>query len=199
IFDGNCWIAYGGDRRKQVESAAEFLVKDGSGQIVAARRAAAQKEPAAHPIIRLVDRDVLAGHPRVPDEIRGRRQSAKAATDDMRLHPPPPWTPSSGGPPDPSPLKQATGRELSKRQSHVTVRRVALADVLAVSVDELYQRRVSPARLDCPVTMSLFDQGVSGPMMMMTSIAVSPSMADIAPRLRMACLPTPDLNRLRLP
>jgi len=31
ILDGNVWIGSAGDRREQVESAAEFLVKDGAG------------------------------------------------------------------------------------------------------------------------------------------------------------------------
>src|SRR5206468_7080025 len=55
-------------------------------QVVAALRAAAEKEPAAQHIVRLVDRDVGSGHISVPDEKRGCRQSAEAATDDMSLH-----------------------------------------------------------------------------------------------------------------
>ena len=47
---------------------------------------AAEKEPAAHLLVGLVDRDVLAGHSRVPDEKRGRRQSAKSSTNDVRPH-----------------------------------------------------------------------------------------------------------------
>ena len=61
ILDGNFWIARGGDRGQQVESAAEFLVEDGPGQIVATLRAAAEKEPAAQLVFRLVDRDVRSG------------------------------------------------------------------------------------------------------------------------------------------
>jgi hypothetical protein len=90
FFDRNRRIARRRDRLQQVERAAEFVVEDGTRQVVAGLRIAAQKEPAAHPLIRLVDRDVLAGHSRVADEIRGRRQPAKPATDDMRLHQPPP-------------------------------------------------------------------------------------------------------------
>ena len=58
------------DRLEQLEGAAKFLV--------ATLRAAAEKEPTAHPLVRLVDSDVLAGHPRVPDEQCGRRQSTKS-------------------------------------------------------------------------------------------------------------------------
>src|SRR5262249_7567917 len=47
--------------------------------------------------------------PCVPDEQRGRRQSAKPATDDMCLHRPPPWTSGFGGAPDQSPLEQSNG------------------------------------------------------------------------------------------
>ena len=54
-------IACGRDRLQQIERAAEFLVKDGARQVVAARRAAAEKEPAAQPLVRLVDRDVAPG------------------------------------------------------------------------------------------------------------------------------------------
>ena len=93
LRDGNRGIACGGDRLEQIERAAEFLVKDGARQVVAALRAAAEKEPAAQPLVRLVDRDVRPGHPRVPDEKGGRRQSAKSATDDMRPHRPSPFTP----------------------------------------------------------------------------------------------------------
>src|SRR5215831_12078172 len=93
IFDGNSRIACGGDRRKQVECTTEFLVEDGTRHIVAGLRTAAQKQPATQPLFRLVDRDVLAGKPRVPDEISGRRQSAKPATDNMRFHRLVPWTP----------------------------------------------------------------------------------------------------------
>src|SRR5262249_27244530 len=69
-----------------IERAAEFLVEHRARQIVAALRAAAEKEPAAHLLVRLVDRDVLAGHLRVADKKPGRRQSAKSSTDDMRSH-----------------------------------------------------------------------------------------------------------------
>jgi hypothetical protein len=86
FFYGNSRIAYGGDRIKQVRCAAEFVVKDGTGQVVAGVRATAQKEAAAHALIRVVDRDVLAGYFGVADEISGRRQSAKTATDNVRLH-----------------------------------------------------------------------------------------------------------------
>src|SRR5262249_16828138 len=47
IFDGNVWISCAGDRREQLESAAEFLVKDRAGQVVAALRTAIQEEPTA--------------------------------------------------------------------------------------------------------------------------------------------------------
>lgn len=46
ILDANSWIACRGDRRKKLECAAEFAVKDGTGQVVAAFCAAAQKEAA---------------------------------------------------------------------------------------------------------------------------------------------------------
>src|SRR4029077_18228260 len=93
LRDGNRGIACGRDRLEQIERAAEFLVKYGARQVVAALRAAAEKEPAAQPLVRLVDRDVRPGHPRVADEKTGRRQSAKSATDDMRPHRPSPFTP----------------------------------------------------------------------------------------------------------
>ena len=86
LFDGNFGVVFSGDRREQIESAAEFFVKDGAGQVVAALGAPVQKEPAAQVLIRLVDRDVMAGHPCVPDEQRRGRQSAKPAANDMRLH-----------------------------------------------------------------------------------------------------------------
>src|SRR5262249_40855086 len=96
VFDGDGRIACRGDSRKQVEGATEFRVKYGAArQDGAGFRAAAERERATHPLIRLVDRDVLASPPRVADAIRGRRQSAKPATDDMRLHRPPPWTPGT--------------------------------------------------------------------------------------------------------
>ena len=104
IPDGCLGIGLGGDIREQVESAAEFLVKDGAGQVVAARRAAIQEEPAAEPLIRLVDRDILAGHIGVADEKRGRGQTAKSAANDMGLHLFLPWSRCLGGPPHPSPL-----------------------------------------------------------------------------------------------
>src|SRR5215831_2923111 len=93
FFDGNSWIACRRDRIKRVECAAELIVKDRTRQVVAALRTAAQKEPAPHPLIRLVDRDVLAGHSCVPDETCGRRESAKPAPDNVRLHLPPPEAP----------------------------------------------------------------------------------------------------------
>src|SRR5437016_975809 len=114
ISYGNLGVDFGGNRREQVESAAEFLVKDRAGQVVAALRTAAQKEPAAYPIIRLIDCDVLAGHVSVPDEKRGRRQSAEPAANDMRLHcllpRPPVWEY-----PNPSPLKQVRKCELNTK------------------------------------------------------------------------------------
>ena len=73
LFDGNVGVGFGGDIREQVESAAEFLVKDRPRQVVAALRTAAEKEAAAQLFIRLVDRDVLAGYAGVPDEQRRRR------------------------------------------------------------------------------------------------------------------------------
>src|SRR6202042_3681722 len=48
LFDGNVGVRFGGDRREQVKSAAEFLVEHGAGQAVAARGASVQKEPAAN-------------------------------------------------------------------------------------------------------------------------------------------------------
>src|SRR5262249_52278730 len=78
VRDGNRGIACGGDRLEQLEGAAKFLVEHGARQVVAALRAATEKEPTTHPLVRLVDRDVLAGYPRVLDEQRGRRQSAKS-------------------------------------------------------------------------------------------------------------------------
>src|SRR5262245_12380664 len=86
ILDGNVGIGCGGDRSEQVESAAELLVKDGAGQVVAALRTAIQKEPAAQLLIGFVDRDVVAGHAGVPDEQRRGRETPKSASDDMRLH-----------------------------------------------------------------------------------------------------------------
>src|SRR5262249_54004928 len=93
LRDGNRGIACRGNRLEQIERAAEFLVKDGARQIVAALRAAAEKEPAAQLLVRLIDRDIRPRHPRVADEKRGRRQSAKSATDDMRCHRTSPWAP----------------------------------------------------------------------------------------------------------
>jgi hypothetical protein len=87
VFDGDRWIACGGDRREQVECTAKFRVKDGTAwQDVTGLRTATQRERATHLLVRLVDSNVLAGHPRIPDQIRSGRQSAKPATDDMRLH-----------------------------------------------------------------------------------------------------------------
>src|SRR5262249_59068094 len=85
IFDGNSRIACGGDRRKQVECTTEFLVEDGTRHIVTGFRTATQKQPATHPLFRLVDRDVLAGKLRVPDEICARSQSSQHATANMRF------------------------------------------------------------------------------------------------------------------
>ena len=73
LFDGNVGVGFGGNIREQVESAAEFLVEDRPGKVVAALRTAAQKEAAAQLFIRLVDRDVLARYAGVPDEQRRRR------------------------------------------------------------------------------------------------------------------------------
>jgi hypothetical protein len=87
---GNGGVACRGDRLEQIERAAEFLVKDGAGQVVAALRAAAEKESTAQPLVGLVNRDIGPGHPGVADEKCSRRQSAKPATDDMRLHRSPP-------------------------------------------------------------------------------------------------------------
>ena len=86
ILDGNLRIVCGGNGREQVEGAAEFLVEDRAGQVVAARRTAGEKEPAAQLPVRFVDRDVLTGRVSVPDKICRRRQSAKPAANDMRLH-----------------------------------------------------------------------------------------------------------------
>src|SRR5262245_20984154 len=86
LGDGNGGIAGGGDQLEQVERAAEFLVEDGARQVVAALRTAAEKEPAAQQLVRLVDRDVDPGQAGVPDEKRGGRQSAEPATDDVRPH-----------------------------------------------------------------------------------------------------------------
>ena len=91
VRDRNRGIACGGDRLEQIERAAVFLVEDGARQVVAALRAAAEKEPAAQHLAGIVDCDVRPGHPGVADEKRRRRQSAKSATDDMRLHRPFPW------------------------------------------------------------------------------------------------------------
>ena len=55
----------------------------------------AQKEAATHPLFGLVDRDVLPGYLCVEDEIASGRQSAKPASDDMRLHRPAPRIPNS--------------------------------------------------------------------------------------------------------
>src|SRR5215831_20440989 len=86
VCDGNRGIACRGDRLEQLEGAAKFLVEHGARQVVATLRAAAEKKPAAQLLVRLVDRDVLAGHLRVPDEQRGRRKSAKSSTNDMCPH-----------------------------------------------------------------------------------------------------------------
>ena len=61
------------------------LSKTGPGRC-SRRGAAAEKEFATQHIARLVDRDIGSGHVSIPDEKRGCRQSAEAATDDMRLH-----------------------------------------------------------------------------------------------------------------
>src|SRR5438105_13733855 len=68
LRDGNRGIACGGDRLEQIERAAEFLVKHGARQVVAALRAAAEKESTAQPLVRLIDRDIRPGHLRVADE-----------------------------------------------------------------------------------------------------------------------------------
>jgi hypothetical protein len=86
LRDGNRGIACRGNRLEQVERAAEFLVKDGAREVVAIPRAAAEIEPAAQLLVRLIDCDIRPRHPRVADEQRGRRQSAKSTTDDMRCH-----------------------------------------------------------------------------------------------------------------
>src|SRR5580700_3395220 len=88
LRDIDVWVAQSGDRREQVQSAAELLVEDGAGQVVTVLRVAIQKEPAAKLLFRLIDRDVRPGHVRVPDEQRCRSQSGKPAANDMRLHPP---------------------------------------------------------------------------------------------------------------
>src|SRR4029077_9128324 len=119
---GNSGIAGGGDRLEQFERAAKFLVEDGARQVVAARRAAAEKEPTAQQLFRFVDRDVRPGHPRVADRKRGRRQSAKPATDDMRLHRSPPWTLGLGGPSALSLIEQATGREQQAASPNISPR-----------------------------------------------------------------------------
>src|SRR5437764_1182763 len=86
LRDGNRGIACGWDRLEQIERAAEFLVEHGARQVVAALRAAAEKESTAQPLVRLIDRDIRPGHLRVADEKGGRCQSPKAAADDVRLH-----------------------------------------------------------------------------------------------------------------
>ena len=86
LLDGDLGIRRARDRREQVESAAKLLVKNGAGQIVAGRRAAIEKEPAAKALIRFVDRDVLARNVGVPDEQGRRRQPAKPAANNVRLH-----------------------------------------------------------------------------------------------------------------
>jgi hypothetical protein len=93
LGDGNRGIACGGNRPEQFKRAAEFLVEYRARQVVASLRTAAEKEPAAQLLVRLIDSDVLAGYPRVPDEKRARRQSAKSSTDDVRLRRPSPRTP----------------------------------------------------------------------------------------------------------
>src|ERR1700722_4887934 len=91
-------VALGGDRPEQIQSAAELFVEDGAGQVVAMLRVAIQEEPAAKLLLRLIDRDVRAGHVRVPDEQRGRRQSGKPAANNMRLHPPLQSAPAKSAP-----------------------------------------------------------------------------------------------------
>src|ERR1700722_8146965 len=68
-------VALGGDGPEQVQSAAELLVEDGAGQVVALLRVAIQKEPAAELVLRLIDRDVRAEHVRDADEQRRRHKS----------------------------------------------------------------------------------------------------------------------------
>src|SRR5436853_5042363 len=86
LRDGNRGIACGWDRLEQIERAAEFLVEHGARQVVAALRAAAEKESTAQPLVRLIDRDIRPGHFRVADEKGSCCQAPKAAADDMRLH-----------------------------------------------------------------------------------------------------------------
>src|SRR5215469_14596558 len=90
IRDGNSGISRGGDRLEQLEGAAKFFVEHGARKVVATLGAAAEKKPTSQLLVRLVDCDVLAGHPSVPDEQCGRRQSAKSSTNDMRPHGPSP-------------------------------------------------------------------------------------------------------------
>ena len=91
-------IILGRDRPEQVQSAAEFFVEDGAGQVVSVLRVAVQKEPAAELVRGLIDRDVRAGHVGVADEQRRRRQSCKSAANNMRLHPPLPSAPAKSPP-----------------------------------------------------------------------------------------------------
>src|SRR6516225_4909907 len=87
--DGNRGIACGGDRLEQLEGAAIFLVEHRAREVVATLSAATEKETTANPLVRLVDRDVLARQPRVPNEqpppVR------QILTNDMRPHGPSPW------------------------------------------------------------------------------------------------------------
>src|SRR5438477_8509269 len=123
LRDGNRGIACGWDRLEQIERAAEFLVEHGARQVVAALRAAAEKESTAQPLVRLIDRDIRPGHLRVADEEGGRCQSPKAAADDVRLHLPSSLTLRLGGPPDASPASngpwaQQKKQTVSRRHSH---------------------------------------------------------------------------------
>src|SRR5437763_16955700 len=86
LGDGNRGIACGGDRLEQMERAAEFRVKHGARQVVAALRAAAEKESTAQPLVRLIGRDIRPGHLRVADEKGSRGQAPTAGAGDMRLH-----------------------------------------------------------------------------------------------------------------
>ena len=98
LGDIDIGVVLGRDCRQQIHSAVEMLVEDGAGQVVAMLRVAIQKEPAAELVLRLVDRDIRAGHVGVADEQRRRRQSGKPAANNMRLHTPLQFAPAKSAP-----------------------------------------------------------------------------------------------------
>ena len=90
VLDRNGWIAGRWNRPPagRMCSGTRCRRRNRAGCSRSSRcRPGRSRRPSA---LRLVDRDVRAGHACVPDEIRGCRQSAESAADDMRLHLSPP-------------------------------------------------------------------------------------------------------------